>query len=70
MMNRWISQHLEQLSSLIILVTSISSIIFKNYFNPSLLSLALNYSISISGALNYTFRNFVESETGQIYIFY
>jgi ATP-binding cassette subfamily C (CFTR/MRP) protein 1 len=66
MMNRWISIHLEQLSSFIILVTSISSILFKNYFNPSLLSLALNYSINISGALNYTFRNYIESETGLV----
>jgi ATP-binding cassette subfamily C (CFTR/MRP) protein 1 len=64
LINRWISFHLESLSSLIVFFASLFTILFRSWFNPILLALSVTYSLKICDNLNTLIRYYVEVEAG------
>jgi ATP-binding cassette, subfamily C (CFTR/MRP), member 1 len=62
-LNRWISFRLETVANIVIFTSSILSILFKNYFNSTILGLSILYSLKVTDSLNMLIRWMVEIES-------
>jgi ABC-type multidrug transport system fused ATPase/permease subunit len=51
--NRWLGQRLEFVGALMLLIASLFAVLFRDVSDPNLVGLALTYSVSMSGSLNW-----------------
>jgi ABC-type multidrug transport system fused ATPase/permease subunit len=63
LLNRWLGVRLDLGASALITVVALASTLAQGALSPGLVGLILSYSQTLTGLLNFTARNFADTET-------